>query len=307
MEQLQPVILVIDDSAVAREVILDALRQAQLDVTLLAAANGEEALALLERQRVDLVLCDLEMPGIDGLGLLDRLSASELWREIPVIILTGHETSEEKIRGLERGACDYVTKPFDAGELIARVNVQLKIKSLQDRLRESNRRLEQLSRTDPLTGLANRRHFLEVLQEAFTAATGEGTPLALVMLDIDHFKRLNDTRGHQAGDTVLAKIGDLLLEGDGFAARYGGEEFAIVLMERSLGEAVRVAEQLRQQIEELTFDGGLADLKLTASFGVAAIPHREVETLTQLIREADDALYRAKHGGRNRVVAAAAS
>ena len=301
MEQAQPVILVIDDSAVAREVILDTLRQARLQVTLLAAASGQEALEVLARQNVDLMLCDLEMPGIDGLALLDRLGASELWREIPVIILTGHETSEEKIRGLERGACDYVTKPFDAGELVARVNVQLKIKSLQDRLRESNRRLEQLSRTDPLTGLANRRHFLELLEEAFAAATSGGMPLALIMLDIDHFKRLNDTRGHQAGDAVLAKLGDLLLEGDGFAARYGGEEFAIVLMERRLDEAGRIAGQLRRQIEELAFEGTLSDLVVTASLGVAAIPHPEIETLNQLIREADDALYRAKHAGRNRV------
>jgi diguanylate cyclase (GGDEF)-like protein len=303
MEQVQPVILVIDDSAVAREIILDALRQANLAATLLTAANGREALALMGRHSVDLVLCDLEMPGIDGLGFLDRVSASAAWREIPVIILTGRETRDEKIRGLERGASDYVTKPFDAGELVARVNVQLKIKFLQDRLRESNRQLEQLSRTDPLTGLANRRYFLEVVEEAFAVAVGEGTPLALLMLDIDHFKRLNDTRGHQAGDAVLAKLGDLLLDCDGFAARYGGEEFAIVLMERTLTEAVQTAETLRQAITALTFDPPLDDLHLTASLGVAALPHPEIETLTQLIREADDALYRAKHAGRNRVEA----
>jgi diguanylate cyclase (GGDEF)-like protein len=297
----EPVILVIDDSAVAREIILDALRQARLAATLLTAPNGREALELMKRENVDLVLCDLEMPGIDGLGFLDRVNASDAWREIPVIILTGHETCAEKIHGLERGASDYVTKPFDAGELVARVKVQLKIKSLQDRLRESNRRLEQLSRTDPLTGLANRRYFLEVLEEAFTAATGEGTPLALLMLDIDHFKRLNDTRGHQAGDTVLASLGDLLMDCDGFAARYGGEEFAIVLMERNLAEAGQIAGSLCRQVAELSFDPPLDDLRITASLGVAAIPHPAIETLNQLIREADDALYRAKHAGRNRV------
>jgi len=301
MVQVLPSILIIDDSAVAREIILDALRQSNLAATFLTAPNGSEALALLERQHVDLVLCDLEMPDIDGLGFLERVNDNDLWREIPVIILTGHETREEKIRGLESGACDYVTKPFDAGELVARVRIQLKIKTLQDRLRESNRRLEQLSRTDPLTGLANRRHFLEVLEEAFAAATGEGTPLSLIMLDIDYFKRLNDTRGHQAGDTVLVKFGDLLLDGDGFAARYGGEEFAIVLMERNIKEAQEVAEELRRQVTEMSFDPPLDNLNVTASLGVAAIPHPEIETLTQLIRKADDALYRAKHSGRNRV------
>jgi len=306
MDQNLPVILIIDDSAVAREVILDALRQARLPATLLTAPNGHEALDLLKRQAVDLVLCDLEMPGIDGLGFLDRLNTNDLWKEIPVIILTGHETREDKIRGLERGACDYVTKPFDAGELVARVKVQLKIKSLQDRLRESNRRLEQLSRTDPLTGLANRRYFMAVLEEAFAAAVSDGAPLALLMLDIDHFKRLNDSRGHQAGDAVLATLGDLLLDGDGFAARYGGEEFAIVLMERDLTDATRIAWEFCRQVADMSFDPPLDDLKVTASLGVAAIPHPSIETLNQLIREADDALYRAKHAGRNRVEASPA-
>ena len=303
MEPHLPVILVIDDSAVAREVILDSLRQADLAATFLTAPSGREALELMNRHPVDLVLCDLEMPGIDGLGFLERVKASDLWQEIPVIILTGHETREEKIRGLESGACDYVTKPFDAGELVARVRIQLKIKSLQDRLRESNRRLEQLSRTDPLTGLANRRHFMDVLEEAFAAATGEATPLALIMLDLDHFKRLNDTRGHQAGDAVLVKLGDLLLDCDGFAARYGGEEFAIVLMERGIEEVLKIAEELRRQITALTFDPPLTNLQVTASLGVAAIPHPAIATLDQLVRAADDALYRAKHAGRNRVEA----
>ncbi|TLM65691.1 MAG: diguanylate cyclase [Deltaproteobacteria bacterium] len=301
-----PTILVIDDSAVARELILDALRQADLEATLLSAPGGREALQLLDREPIDLVLCDLEMPGIDGLALLDRIGASERWREIPVIILTGHETCEEKIRGLERGACDYVTKPFHAGELVARVKVQLKIKSLQDRLRESNRRLEQLSRTDPLTGLANRRHFLEHLEETWDARRGPATPLALIMLDIDHFKRINDSYGHQAGDEVLCRVGTLLQEGcgGGTAARYGGEEFAVVLPGATLEQALQLAETLRTEVAALTFAPPLAALRLTASLGVAALPHPGVDTLNQLIREADDALYRAKHAGRNRVEAA---
>jgi diguanylate cyclase (GGDEF)-like protein len=297
-------ILVIDDSAVARELILDALRRADLQATLLVARNGGEALTLLQRQPADVILCDLEMPGIDGLGFLDRVKADETLREIPVIILTGHETREEKIRGLERGACDYVTKPFDPGELVARVKVQLKIKSLQDSLRESNRRLELLARTDPLTGLANRRRFMMVLEHTFSHSQRTGTPLALVMLDIDHFKRINDTHGHQGGDEILVKIAELIRPSPGddiLAARYGGEEFALILPETSLDTAVRGAERLRRQIEDLTFAGPLAGLRLTASFGVAVSPHPVINTMNQLIREADDALYRAKHAGRNRV------
>mgnify|MGYP001497789555 CR=1 FL=1 len=297
-------ILVIDDSAVARELILDALRQANLQANFHVSGNGGEALELLQRQRIDVILCDLEMPGIDGLGFLDRVSANRELREIPVIILTGHETQEEKIRGLERGACDYVTKPFDPGELVARVRVQLKIKSLQDSLRESNRRLELLSRTDPLTGLANRRRFMMVMEHAFLHSMRTATPLALVMLDIDHFKGINDTYGHQGGDEVLTAVAGLLQPEPGddiLAARYGGEEFALILPEVARDVATRGAERLRRQIENLSFQGSLKGLKLTASFGVAAFPNPAVDSMNQLIRAADDALYRAKHAGRNRV------
>jgi diguanylate cyclase (GGDEF)-like protein len=304
MRNTKPAILVIDDSAVARELILDALRQSRLDALFHVARNGGEALELLQRQPVDVILCDLEMPGIDGLGFLDRVKASETLRDIPVIILTGHETREEKICGLERGACDYVTKPFDSGELVARVKVQLKIKSLQDRLRESNRRLVQLSRTDPLTGLANRRRFMMVLEHTFRHSRRTSIPLALVMLDIDHFKKVNDTYGHQGGDEVLIAVADLLHPEPGddiLAARYGGEEFALILPEATLEIGQRGAERLRRQVEDLAFTGPLADLRLTASFGVAALPHPAIGTMDQLIREADEALYRAKRNGRNRV------
>jgi diguanylate cyclase (GGDEF)-like protein len=301
---MSPTILVIDDSAVARELILDALRRAHLPADLAVAGNGSEALAFLEECPADVILCDLEMPGLDGLGFLDRVKASDTLRDIPVIILTGHESCEEKIRGLERGACDYVTKPFDPGELVARVRGQLKIKSLQDQLRESNRRLEQLSLTDALTGLANRRRFVTVLEQAFSHSQRQATPLGLIMADIDHFKKINDSYGHQSGDKVLTALAALLktLTDDNIlAARYGGEEFVLILPGNPLETAVGEAERLRRQIESLTFSGILANLRLTASFGVAAFPHAAIHTMDQLVWEADEALYRAKRNGRNRV------
>lgn len=301
---MSPAILVIDDSAVARELILDALREANLQAELRVARDGSEALAVLQQCLADVIICDLEMPGIDGLGFLDRVKASDTLRDIPVIILTGHESREEKICGLERGACDYVTKPFDPGELVARVKVQLKIKSLQDRLRESNRLLEELSRTDALTGLANRRRFTMVLDQAFHHSLRTNAALALVMLDIDHFKKINDSYGHQSGDKVLTALAGLLktLTDDNIlAARYGGEEFVLILPGTPLETAADEAERLRRQVESLTFSGILADLRLTASFGVAAFPHAAIHTMDQLVWEADEALYRAKRNGRNRV------
>jgi diguanylate cyclase (GGDEF)-like protein len=303
---MSPTILVIDDSAVARELILDALRRANLQADLAVAGNGSEALTFLEERLADVILCDLEMPGIDGLGFLDRVKASDTLRDIPVIILTGHEACAEKIRGLERGACDYVTKPFDPGELVARVKVQLKIKSLQDQLRESNRQLERLSLTDALTGLANRRRFMTVLEQSFAHSQRHAAPLGLVMLDIDHFKQINDSYGHQSGDKVLTALAGLLkiLSDDNIlAARYGGEEFVLILPGLPLETAVGEAERLRRQVEDLSFSGVLANLRLTASFGVAAFPHAAIHTMDQLVWEADDALYRAKRNGRNRVEA----
>ncbi len=152
-------LLVIDDSQVLRNQVIQFLKDASLFERHLEAENGLEGFKVLLNNKVDVVLCDLEMPGIDGLKFLAMHNAREELRDIPVIMLTGHEEPEKKIKGLDQGASDYVTKPFDAGELIARVKVQLKIKTLQDDLKEQNRQLELLSNTDTLTQLANRRFF----------------------------------------------------------------------------------------------------------------------------------------------------
>ncbi len=299
-------ILVIDDSAVARRLIIDTLRQTALFTRYHEAASGIEGLELLRRQPVDVVLCDLEMPGIDGFRFLEMVGTLEELREIPVILLTGEEAQDRKIQGLERGASDYITKPFDPGELVARVKVQLKIKSLQDSLRESNRQLERLSMTDHLTGLANRRHFMETLEREFIRSRRTTLPLSLVMLDIDHFKKINDTYGHQRGDEVLVSVAELLqqsLRPYDTAARYGGEEFALVLPETSLDEAFQAAERLRRQTAQKAFAGAPGDLHITASLGVAAVPGAKIGSVDHLILEADAALYRAKRNGRDRVEA----
>lgn len=297
-------ILVIDDSRVARQLIVDTLRESGLCETFYEAANGREGFEQLCAQPVDVVLCDLEMPGSDGFSFLALIGAREELRDIPVIMLTGHECSDKKVRGLEKGASDYVTKPFEAAELIARVKVQLKIKALQDSLRESNRQLERLSLTDHLTGLANRRHFTTTLEREFGHSQRTGVPLALVLLDIDHFKKINDTFGHQQGDEVLAALAGLLqrsLRPYDLAARYGGEEFALILPETGLPLACQVAARLREEVERLAFGGVLEKLRLTASFGVAGHPGGSVTSAERLFAAADAALYRAKQGGRNLV------
>jgi diguanylate cyclase (GGDEF)-like protein len=300
-------VLIIDDSTTLRQQVLEFLKDTHLFDLYLEASNGIEGFKLLLSNPVDVILCDLEMPGMDGLKFLGMLGSRNELRDIPVIMLTGREEKEQKVRGLERGASDYITKPFDAGELIARVKVQLKIKILQDNLKEQNRKLEELSNTDPLTQLANRRFLMKALEKEFHRSERNGNALALVMADIDHFKKINDNYGHQVGDVVLkavaGAVSENLREYD-LAARFGGEELALVLPETALDKAMHVAERVRVKVASLALKGPLQGQRVTISLGVAAYSNPQVKTVDDLIRLADDALYAAKREGRNRVVIA---
>lgn len=297
-------ILIVDDSPIARQQILETLQKTSLFRFYHEAGGVLEGFKTALGVPVDVVLCDLEMPGMDGFKFLAMMNSREELRDIPVIMITGREDLETKIRGLEQGASDYVIKPFDPGELVARVKVQLKIKGLQDSLKESNERLRELSNTDPLTGLSNRRSLMETLEKEILRTERNGAPLSLIMADIDYFKRINDTYGHQQGDLVLKNVAELMrkhLRQYDSAARFGGEEFALVLPESTLVQAVQVAERIRVNASALTFPPPLQNLRITISFGVAALPRPNVKTVDDLIREADGALYHAKGDGRNRV------
>ncbi len=297
-------ILIIDDTKSVRQQILRTLRSSNLFSNYFEATNGIEGFKTLLNEKIDVVLCDVEMPGMDGFKFLTMVNSRKELHDIPVLLLTSHEEMATKIKGLEQGASDYVTKPFSPEELLARVKVQLKIKTLQDNLKQSNQLLQKLSQTDPLTELYNRRHMMTTLESEFDRSNRISSPFALMMIDLDHFKRVNDTYGHQQGDKVLQSISweiqEQLRPYDS-AARFGGEEFALLLPETTLGEAVVVAERLRQRISNVQFTGPISGLKITASFGLAAIPHKKINTTKDLIRLADEALYAAKHNGRNRV------
>jgi diguanylate cyclase (GGDEF)-like protein len=226
-------------------------------------------------------------------------------KNVPVIILTARETRELKIKGLEQGASDYVTKPFDPGELVARVKVQLKLKLLQDELKRSNEMLKELSNTDPLTQLFNRRYMMEVLDREIQRTARKGSPLSVLLMDIDHFKKVNDTYGHQLGDVVLVDLANIIkkhLRTYDVAARYGGEEFVAILPETPLNEAVAVAERIRIGTQKTVFPDKLQTLKITVSVGVATYPMPGLDSVDDLIRIADEGLYRAKAEGRNRVI-----
>jgi diguanylate cyclase (GGDEF)-like protein len=299
-------ILIIDDSEKVREQIVQTLESVSLFDRYFQARDGIEGFKMLiERPETDLVLCDLEMPRMDGFKFIAMARSREELRNIPIIMLTAREARDLKIKGLEQGASDYVTKPFDPGELIARVRVQLKIKLLQDDLKKSNELLKELSNTDPLTQLFNRRYMMEVLEKEIHRTARKGSPISLILMDIDHFKKVNDAYGHQHGDAVLVNVAGLIrqhLRSYDVAARYGGEEFVVILPETPLDESMVVAERIRQGIQQVAFTGKLQQLKITISMGVAVYPAPGVDTIDDIIRVADEALYRAKAEGRNRII-----
>lgn len=301
------VILVVDDSATLRRQICNVLAREGTFDAVLEAPDGLAALRIALEQRPDLVLCDLVMPGLDGLKFLAMCANHERLRQIPVIMLTAEDDLDRKAEILDAGASDYVTKPFHDKELLARVRVHLRLKLLQDELRRANERLEVLSATDPLTGLFNRRRLEAVLADELAHSARTGVPLSVVLSDIDHFKRINDTYGHEAGDEVLRNVARMFREhvrASDAVARYGGEEIVLVLPRADLACSLQISERLRNAIEHTTHAVSDATIRATASFGVACFDGTgPAPAPEQLVRRADQALYVAKSAGRNRVVA----
>ncbi|MEF3191003.1 MAG: diguanylate cyclase [Campylobacterales bacterium] len=400
-------ILVVDDTPQNIELLGVLLRRERWEV--MAATSGEKALAMVERKPPDLILLDVMMPAMDGYEVCRRLKANPVTEKIPVIFLTAKNEREDMLEGFKGGGVDYITKPFDAQELLARVRTHLQLVDHQKALARYHRladrfvlgtttnkngiimeaseafaqrvgfqreeligrshniirhpdmsqeffaslwstiergepwrgeiknltksgevfwadtyiepiididgailgyeavriditdkkRIEELAITDRLTGVYNRLRLDEALNHEIARAKRYYHPLSLVMIDIDYFKKINDTYGHQAGDEVLKKVAFLIktsLRDSDVVGRWGGEEFMVLLPETSLEAALELSERLRQRIFEADF-GEIGHR--SCSFGVATL--REEESVTQLVARADEALYRAKHNGRNRV------
>jgi diguanylate cyclase (GGDEF)-like protein len=296
-------ILVVDDNADNVEIIATRLRYHGYDVQ--EATQGEEALTLVGESPPDLILLDVMLPGVDGYEVSRRIRGNPQLPYIPIILVTARDSTQDKVTGLDAGADDYLTKPINLPELEARVRSMLRIKRLQDELEEKNRALERLSVSDGLTGLYNHRHIHGLLHEEFERVKRTGDLLTIAMFDLDHFKSVNDTYGHQAGDRVLQEVAGILRENaremDRFG-RYGGEEFLVMLPETGIDDGTVFVERVRRDVARRPFDIGRAEpLHMTVSAGVACCGH-ETETPDALVRRADEALYAAKAAGRDRVV-----
>ena len=292
-------VLIIDDSPDALAVAKARLLKDNLEV--ISADGGKAGFEAAKSEEPDLILLDVDMPDISGFDLCRQLKADSELHMIPVIFLTGSDSTEDRVKGLDIGAVDYVTKPFDALELRAHVRAALRTKHLQDLLIK-------WANVDPLTELPNRRAMDERLQVEWARVQRYEGPLSFIMADVDHFKLVNDTYGHSIGDRLLRQVSKIIAQQcrkTDFPARYGGEEFAIIVPHENASTAALLAQRCRQAVEEISIAVDQDTVQVTASFGVAdAVGLFCPETL---IESSDQALYQAKEAGRNRVQLAAAT
>jgi two-component system, cell cycle response regulator len=297
-------ILVVDDNPDNLEIISTRLRFRGYEV--LTAERGEEAITRVHEDAPDLILLDIMMPDMDGYEVARRIRAERDLPYIPIIVVTARDSTEDKVTGLDAGADDYLTKPINFPELEARVRSMLRIKRLQDQLEATNRELEQLSISDGLTGLFNHRHLHEILADEYERSRRTEEPMSVVMLDLDRFKEVNDTYGHQAGDRVLEELAAILRECAreiDKLGRYGGEEFMAILPDSDPEEGAVFAERVRELVENQQFDIQADEpLRMTISAGVASYPAHDADSPRRLVHQADLALYSAKHSGRNQVI-----
>ncbi len=301
-------LLIIEDSDAHRAEIRAAVEKAAIFGRILEASDGVQGLKLFMAESVDLVVCDLEMPGLDGEKLLRVKDSSPGGDQIPFLFVTASQDLGRKARLLEQGACDAIAKPFLPADLVARLKLHLKIKLLQEELVEKNKLLARLSTTDELTGLRNRRFLNGALRVEFMRANRYETPLTVLMADLDHFKEVNDRFGHPAGDAVLRGVSEFLLANSrvtDVTGRYGGEEFLVILAQSPTDGGAHYADLWRAQVEQSTFEApGGESLRVTLSIGVASYC-KSMRSPEDLVALADAALYRAKQKGRNRVEVAA--
>ncbi len=290
-------ILVVDD--VVDNVKLLTYELADHGYDTLSAYDGLEALEIARSEHPDLILLDVMMPDLNGIEVCKLLKKDQSMNSIPIILVSAQDLDEHVIEGLDAGAHDYITKPFNSRIVLARIRSALRSKQALDLIAEMNQRLTEIANSDGLTGLKNSAYFRDALRTSCSIADHQQMPLSLVMIDIDHFKSYNDTFGHPAGDEVLSTVSELLTDSTretDVVARYGGEEFSMLLPNTNQEASIQVAERTRRAIEE--YDWPLRPI--TASFGVSTTSACITNSLA-FLEQADLALYSSKGQGRNRV------
>lgn len=283
-------ILIVDDSIINLN-ILESLLD---DYDVIETTNAKTALEILEEETVHLILLDIVMPDIDGYELCKKLKSNENTKNIPIIFITS-KTDEDSIeKAYDVGGSDYVTKPFKHKELLARVKTQLKIQKMEKELRL-------LSLIDSMTKLYNRRYFSRISEHTISTAQREQQELSIIMIDIDNFKNINDTYGHQVGDHVIIELSNMLMlkqRKSDIVCRYGGEEFVMLLPNTSIENAQNVAESIRKSAELLSIELE-EELSFTISLGLSTVRINDETSIETSLKRADDALYFAKRNGKN--------
>jgi diguanylate cyclase (GGDEF)-like protein len=290
-------VLAIDDTKDIHDLL--RLRLRGEGVLLHHAQDAEEGLAMARTLVPDLVLLDVDMPRMNGFDVCKQMKSDPTLAGVPIIFLTAASDVDDKVAGLDLGAVDYVTKPFNTAELRARVRAALRTKRYQDML-------AQRAQIDGLTGLWNRGYFEQRLSEEVAAAKRYGREVSLLLVDLDHFKKINDTHGHQFGDRVLMAASEVIsacVRVTDTACRYGGEEIAVILTETGLDGARTCAARIREEIEKLSLASKGNPVVVTASIGLVCMASIANDALAPgaLVEAADSALYAAKKDGRNRV------
>jgi len=295
LEDARPTVLIVDDSIDVHRLLKVRLKNEDLD--FLSAHTGQEGLALALCRTPSLMILDLDMPGMDGLAVLRKMKEHPDTQHTPVIVLSGQHSPRDKVAAFELGAVDYVTKPFELTELRVRIRSALKMQQLISML-------AQRAQIDGLTGLWNRAFFDRRWTEEHARLTRHGHPLTLAIMDLDHFKIVNDTYGHPAGDAVLQAIGKILQRASrqsDLACRYGGEEFVLLMPDTTAADAVVVGERIRNAVASSVWPQH-PDLRITISIGVAGCSGAAPLSAEQWIEAADRNLYAAKRAGRNHLV-----
>jgi len=310
-EYNKTLLLVVDDNPQNLKVLGNILKE-NTKYGLAFAMNGYEALEFVNTNKPDMVLLDVMMPDMDGYEVCRQLKKNPETANIPVIFITAKTEAEDAVEGFEAGGVDYISKPFHEPELLMRIRTHLDLKLSRDMLEEKNRELqlayetiEKLALTDSLTGLANRRSIMNQMAVEVSRCDRNGGYFSLIMCDIDFFKKVNDTFGHDTGDYVLRTVADIMktnLRQQDIVSRWGGEEFLIMLPLTELGQAVAVAEKLREAIKGAILRYAGEQFCVTMTFGVSQFD--KYIGIEQSIKKADDALYLGKQTGRNKVVQA---